>query len=121
MTKGAFDVDLATENLKISLGIKLDDELLKSKYENPRYFCIAKDFHPMRNLYMRSLKIDLENIEKNENIIEIAINKLLDDTLKEVDYFGWISVKNEKASTKEELLQSLSDALDLIKIDYVEY
>ena len=105
--KCVYDVDLIEAITDLSLGILLDENELKLKQDNPRFICISKDFHSPGKCRIKSIKIDMEKLKKNDNVIEILIDRKLNEPLTEVDFFGYTTVKRNLDTNLDKLSDSL--------------
>ena len=121
MTKTAFDVDFIREHLNICLGIHLDENVLATKYLSPRSACASLDIHPAKNILYKSLLIDVEKLEKNEDTIEVALFRGVGDRLGIFDDIGWLAVKIEydEKFVEEELMAKLYNIYSAIKLEFV--
>jgi hypothetical protein len=119
--KSVYDVDLLEEHLNLSLGFKLDEIQLDRKTNNPRFKCMSKDIHPARSVILNSIKVNLEKLAANDNAVEICIFKSPGEKLTGQDCVGWLTVKSGIHETNEKLLTSLSEVMNLVQIELVDY
>jgi hypothetical protein len=120
MNNAAFGVNLFTESVKISLGIKLDAEQLKFKQNNPRYNCIAYDYHPARSVQIKSIDIDFPKLIKDEDAVEFCLFRCVGEMLTFQDYMGWLTVKHNNKATADELKFKLDQIMEYVKINFTE-
>ncbi len=111
MIKAAYDVDLLREHMKISLGIKLELDVNCKQAKNQ---CISWDFRENFDMYLESIRINLCEIIKDEDIVEVAITHSPGDTLYR-DYYGFLTVKTSLNSSEIEMRKRLLEVLSFIK------
>ena len=116
LIKTAYNVDLLREHVNISLGMKVSKDL-KFKNDNPQYQCIIHDFRENSNLYLKSVKINVEEIQMNSNAVEVTITKSTGDLVNK-DIMGWVTVKNNLNCSFKELENSLDQVLSYVKFEF---
>jgi hypothetical protein len=120
MIKTAYDVDLLEEYLNISLGFRLDQNVLEHKSRNPRFKCISKDIHPARNVLLNSIKVNLSSLDHSDSVAEVCIFRSPGDILTREDYVGWFTIKAELSETNEKLVSSVSESIKLVAIEFID-
>ena len=121
MIKASCDVDLVREYANIMLGIKVDEVFLKTKWKFPRYRCVSKDFHPAKDLIIKSIGIKSDKVMQDD-VVEISIFRSVEEKLTFKDYLGWITVKTDINSVSEkELAFKLESALECLQLDFIDF
>ena len=119
MVKASYDIDLCKEQLNIILGYKIYSILLNEKVDRPRFQSVSNNMYPKKNGYMNSLSIDYTRL-KELDVVEIFIfigpdKKRL---LKQDDFIGWISVKDNFGSSLSLMKEKLNQAIECIHVEY---
>ena len=120
MVNSTFGVNLFLEAIDISLGVTLNKQLLSYKETNPLFSSISNDYHPARSVFINSIEIDFEMLQKNENISEICLFRSSGDTLKLQDYMGWLTVRMDRDSSYDELLKERERVMGYLNINLVD-
>jgi hypothetical protein len=121
MIKSSHKVDLLREYVNISLGLNLNEESLICKEKNPCYYCISKDFHPAKRVFIESIKVNVKKLKILEDIVQVVIFRSPHDYLDHLDAIGWITVKHDLSPFDMNFRSKIDEALECIKFDFSEY
>jgi len=113
MVKAAYGVDLFHEHINISLGIRLQLDESSGQAKNR---CITWDFREEFDSFIESIRINLADISRNEDAIEVAITRSPGDKLYK-DFYGWLTVKTSLQSSELEVKASLEKLLSSIEFN----
>jgi carbamoylphosphate synthase large subunit len=118
MIKAVYGVDLIKENLKIAFKIPLDEVELKQKERNPRCKCISKDFDSTRILNINSIKLQVDELIRNPNIVEMVVFNSVGDNLIMNAKYAWLTIKNDDLeSSMDEMQRHLDGILKSLRFE----
>ena len=116
MNNMAYNVNLFLDQIDISLGLKLDQELLKKKQLTPQFQCISNRYHPAKNVRLDHVEIDFAGIQRSKIIFDLTIFRTLNERLVLQDYLGWLAAKTKRASSLEEIKEQLNRFKSFVSI-----
>ena len=111
--KAAYDDDLLREHMNISLGIQLQ---LDENFQNARNQCISWDFREEFPIFIESIRIDLPQVLRSKDIVEVAIIRSPGQSLNR-DIYGWLTVKANLESSEVELKAKLNRVMSLFEFN----
>ena len=123
MTYATYDVNLIHEYLKICLGIELNQEELNRKRKAPRNQCVSKVVHPGIDARVNSIKINLNELVKNSNVVEACLYRSPGDTLTYLESVAFIAVicnpydSSVTSLNEDALLEKREQILKYFQID----
>jgi hypothetical protein len=121
MIKSSHKVDLLREYINLSLGIQLNEKRLGYRAKNPFFYCISKDFHPAKRVFIESIKVNVKKLKALKDLVQLVIFRSPHDYLDHLDAIGWITVKSELGPYDVNFRSKLDEALECVKFDFSEY
>jgi hypothetical protein len=109
---------LLEEHVKIALGVQLNTARLETAMRTkPSLVCVSKNFHPGDDREVKSIRLDVDAIQRDENIVQVVMVHGSNNK-----HFGWFVWKSDLSAGQRleavKLAESYNKSLSLIHFEY---